>query len=1255
MNFVAKVGDKYYTTISAAIADARAGETVQVFAGTYAVPAMKAGITIEGAVNADGTPAVLFEGTLSGTLEDLTMKNIHIRGGHAQRWAYAKGDLNFENVIFEATSVYALHFDGIAAGTNLKYKNCTIIGWAAMGGSPASCVFDGCTIKDNGTYGVIRTYFPATITDCTFDVAGANTTDAYQDGIHAVEGAVVTVTNCTNANGEMKDLVNVHANSVVTLDGVAIKNVAKIGTTYYTSIAAAINAAQAGDTVTILAGDYNQDISVNKAITVQGATDANGKNLVNITGRVSASTGATVKNLNVHNEKTGNYDCAIYVDGSNIVIDGCQMTGYNGMRNCYAKGDVAIKNSTINGSNFAVHFDGSNGGSLTIEKCNITGWVSYGGGIDQVTLKDSTFDAGSYAGQRSYADKLVVEGCKFKAGYKLDVAVEGSTVEVTGSQMADGSSIVEVFNKEDMLSNNVIIDGTPVTYVAKIGNTYYATLEEALANVATWTTIKLVADATLDYGAREAYGRDDTTDIIIDGQGFTLTLNQTNSDWSSIGMKKADGKLTLKNMTIEKTGYGDTSGSWNTHAIIFSSNVEMNKVTINNGIAVSNGATLNNVTINEANGYYGLWIEANEQTVTMNGGAINATNGGRGIKIADQYVDSPAAVNLTIDGTVFNTAKKAAVLVSSTAGANITASNVNITNVAEDAVNFAWVDDGWAAYYGEVAVNGGTLTLEPGTAFVASLSTGDKLNGYYKTLADAVAAAQAGDTITLLADVTASEVIQLNKSLTINGAGHKVTSSATRVFRVITSDVKVTLNDVNMVSTAIRVGTNDIRGIAVDPSLSNVKLTLNNCSVDFTDDSATDWAYAVNVAGYGTGHTITVNGGSYEGANVINVYGANNTVTVTGATLTSNYPNADEYYGSCIWVLQNQSSSVTATNNTFNGANAVAFNLGTGTALTESNNIDNTTRCVAKIGNQYYTSLEAAFAAAKDGDEVKILIAGTYALATSGKNITITGAVDGVVFDNIGEHNMGGASMTFNNVTFNYAKNSMYKGLQHSGNLVYNNCTINGQVFLYGDSETFNNCVFNQEDPNSYNVWTYSADPVAFKNCTFNCEGKSVLIYHENASVQNNVTVTDCDFIAYNAVDGKAAIEMDSSLTAGITLTIDADTTATGFGTGNVSGNSLWNNKKGQTTTANNDITVVVGGETVLQPITLTKLYIRMVDGEPRLGADVAPLKLEAKVNLDDPSWVEIDCNVTDNGERVGGFYWVTPKDNTYRFFKLAE
>ena len=230
--------------------------------------------------------------------------------------------------------------------------------------------------------------------------------------------------------------------------------------------------------------------------------------------------------------------------------------------------------------------------------------------------------------------------------------------------------------------------------------------------------------------------------------------------------------------------------------------------------------------------------------------------------------------------------------------------------------------------------------------------------------------------------------------------------------------------------------------------------------------------------------------------------------------------------------------------------------------------------------NKANTFLNEALTA---GDNVAITVAGTYAVPT-GKNLTITGAVDGVKF-NMASHVGIHSSMTFNNVTFEYSSNNDYVGLQHAGDMVYNNCTINGQVFLYGTSETFNNCTFNQTSSNAYNVWTYGAKEVAFNECTFNSAGKSVLIYSDQPGQVNDVKVVNCQLNASNKVAGKAAFEMDSSIQSDITLTIDAATTATGFDKGNVSGNSLWNNKKGNNDDANNDITVVVAGETVLEPV----------------------------------------------------------------------
>ena len=265
-------------------------------------------------------------------------------------------------------------------------------------------------------------------------------------------------------------------------------------------------------------------------------------------------------------------------------------------------------------------------------------------------------------------------------------------------------------------------------------------------------------------------------------------------------------------------------------------------------------------------------------------------------------------------------------------------------------------------------------------------------------------------------------LVTTTNPVVINGADFNLTSSATRAIRIDSSSANVVVNDLNIVVTTERVGTNDVRGISINPELSNVELTLNNCSVDFTHKTGNDWTYAVNVSGNGTGHKVTVNGGTYNGANVINAHGAKNTIVVKNATLTSLYPIVDVYYGACIWVLQNQESSVYAEGNTFNGDNAIAFNLGTGTALEEKNNTDNTKLVAAKVGSTYYYNVAEAINAAEDGATIKVLhnhdcnvgatvpagktltldlngktvagtdtITGSFGLITNKGNLTITG------------------------------------------------------------------------------------------------------------------------------------------------------------------------------------------------------------------------------------------------------------------------
>jgi len=294
---------------------------------------------------------------------------------------------------------------------------------------------------------------------------------------------------------------------------------------------------------------------------------------------------------------------------------------------------------------------------------------------------------------------------------------------------------------------------------------------------------------------------------------------------------------------------------------------------------------------------------------------------------------------------------------------------------------------------------------------------------------------------------------------------------------------------------------------------------------------------------------------------------------------------------------------------------------------------------VATIGSTTYESLDAAITAVADGETI-VVNAGEYTLNGSlnytGKAFTIA-AADGadVSFDMSAAVALHGAKITFNNVTFDYKTNGNYIGLQHTDTLVYNNCTINGMVFLYAVNETFNGCTFNQTSAGAYNVWTYGAQNVAFNGCTFNCVGRCVLVYNEGANHKTDLTVENTEFNASAPAEGKAAIEIDTSLMAGgATITVDDKTTAAGFAAGSKSGSTLWNDKK-QTADTNKNTTVTVAGEkvfepkaTVVKPVSVNGTsYETLEDAIDAATPDangVVTYEISGKVDVTATGWVQV-------------------------------
>lgn len=198
-----------------------------------------------------------------------------------------------------------------------------------------------------------------------------------------------------------------------------------------------------------------------------------------------------------------------------------------------------------------------------------------------------------------------------------------------------------------------------------------------------------------------------------------------------------------------------------------------------------------------------------------------------------------------------------------------------------------------------------------------------------------------------------------------------------------------------------------------------------------------------------------------------------------------------------------------------------------------------------------------------DGKEKSVIAEGVTIIGNGEGTVLNTEAAEKGGTDNYNAKCLN--NVTFKNLTINEGQGN-YNGIKHSGNIKYEKCVILGRPTSYATNVVYKDCTFKQTT-GDYNIWTYASN-ITFDNCVFDCQGKAALVYRERDEATKDiylkVTFNKCVFKASAMVSGRAAIEIDSSL-APYEVYIN-NCTSEGFDNGTKSGNSLWNNKKGDAT-----------------------------------------------------------------------------------------
>lgn len=514
-------------------------------------------------------------------------------------------------------------------------------------------------------------------------------------------------------------------------DGETSDYVAQIGETKYESLDKAIEAANdTGDTITLLDhvtfnNPETEDPYVPYKSMINFTIDLNKKTLT-LPDTYYHFNEVEFKNGEIvltHNDVQTSGGVFYMVDDSTITFDHVTLTTSEDFKELAVYGGQSIGKSKVivKDSDFTVYTQsGSDKYKLVFNQVDVSMEKSTLTHIDQLTEEEVA--AGKKSEAKTFCNgKIELEKSDITAENVrclIDVRSEAQivtiddetkiTVELNENTDRDwifgatgGDGVADAVKKQlkDSENLNVSVKGATVA-VAKIGDDEYETLAEAIESLNGTTgdvTIELLADCDYAYGARVDWNHEGT--VTINGNGKVLNLKGTDTDWSSIANN--GGKIVFNDMTINKTEEGN--GAWNNHAINFKSEVEMNDVVVNNSVTVDSDATFTKVKFNEDGEYYCLYIEAEESNVVVDNCTFTATNNGRGIKIIDQYT-ATGKVNLTVKDSTFETASKAAILVTSTKGAKITAYGNDITNVAADSEHLVWVDEDRAKYASEVKV-----------------------------------------------------------------------------------------------------------------------------------------------------------------------------------------------------------------------------------------------------------------------------------------------------------------------------------------------------------------------------------------------------------------------------------------------------------------------------------------------------------------------------------------------------------------------
>lgn len=800
------------------------------------------------------------------------------------------GTLNSKN----SYAVENWKFAEIKGGT----VNGTVAAWTYSGGHNSDLTISGGTVNGNVlsvNYGSAEgKVAKVSITGGT--VNGALDTRSYDPSTNKLTSiddatkATIAVTGGTFSSDPTKYVVEdsaINKNDDGTF-GVAKAYLAKVGDTSYYTMDEAFKAQTASSEAIVLLRDYTTGSTFNSG-SINRTVDLNGHTWT-CTGTDANSAAFEINNPNatltvkngkvVSSQLVGLIPSAmggtIKYDNSSLVFDGVEMTT-NARSGIETNGNntndtVTLRNSTLNVPNgFGIYFPSS--GTLTIDNSVInaktmgvqvcSGSLNISGAGTAITVSGDGID-------KTINDGAIEDGAAIsivnRAGYKglSNIEVKGGTFTAK-----DGNAAVKAYNWENLtesgftqndkvsvsggtfssaVDKSLCADGYIPTqnadgtygvkvgqYVAEVGTTKYETLQAAIAAAQDGQTVTLLADV------------EQNTQLAIN-KSITLGLNgKTIKNTVEIWGETANAILSITNgAKVTITGNGTIDAKEND---CYTINV------VKGDLTIENGTFYGNVSV----------VQVEEGTLSVKGGTFD---------LHQKWEGSSKYLFNCIDSEFTSGNAKVAI-----SGGTFVGFDPNVSpeqKVDGKTPSFA------APGVGITKNENGSFTAAAGMTAQILDKDGNSVKAY-NTLAEAVAAAQDGQTVRLLADVTLNEQIATGKAITIDGQSKYTIKTVKKLASVDgkagmfyrTQSAKGTLTFLNV--------TLDGGGVS--------KIFLNEGGAG---ETVFDGVTSTNGGGIAYGSGIHISGGGSH-ATIRNS-------TLTGSTGTMELNDANYYAANDLWV-----------------------------------------------------------------------------------------------------------------------------------------------------------------------------------------------------------------------------------------------------------------------------------------------------------------------------------------------------------------